>query len=73
MRFKPEKPSDVVLTRSGNSVTLQWNPVHNAAYYNVYSSDDDNTYILETEGVSTTSWTGTITNEHKFFKITAVK
>ncbi len=71
--FKPEKPSDVVLTRSGNSVTLQWNPVHNAAYYNVYSSDDDNTYILETEGVSTTSWTGTFTNEHKFFKITAVK
>ena len=48
-------------------------PVHNATYYNIYSSEDNDNFVLEIEGLPTTSWIGTISQDKKFFKITANK
>lgn len=47
----PQAPSGLAASATGRTVTLRWNPVAGARYYNVYRSDDGRVY----EGIGSSS------------------
>jgi len=73
MDIQLETPRNITLILDGNSITLNWDPVPRASEYIVYSSINPiSDFDIDNSGIfSGSSWIGPVTNERKFFRITA--
>ena len=69
-----EKPENISISIVGNTVVISWNVVENAASYKIYSSNEpySETWILEQEGITDTTWSQQIVDGKKFYYVTAV-
>ena len=66
-------PDSLVISLSDNAVTLRWNKVSEADFYNVYSSDNFNdNFSLECTTQDTT-WVTDINSVRKFYRVTSGK
>ncbi|MBN2790282.1 MAG: right-handed parallel beta-helix repeat-containing protein [Candidatus Delongbacteria bacterium] len=66
-------PANVTLVASGGNITITWDRIMKDQYltYIVYSSDDLITWTIEESNISDTSWTESIVNARKFYRIVA--
>ena len=67
-------PANVLISIDENIVNISWDEVASATY-NVYSSSDPyvpfENWTQEATGITTTSWSGTVSENRKFFCVTA--
>ena len=72
----PNIPQNVTISVTNNQINLFWDEV-NGATYNIYSSDSpDNqsaNWNLVVTGITTTNWSTSVSDNKKFYRITAVK
>ena len=75
-RGDPNIPQNVTISVTNNQINLFWDEV-NGATYNIYSSDaPDNqsaNWNLIATGITTTNWSTSVSDNKKFYRITAVK
>ncbi len=74
----PSNPVNFTITKVGTNITLQWDPVLCASYYNVYSSTDPYAafpggWTLEATGITVTTWNDPVSTAgiKKFYRVTA--
>ncbi|MCD4796729.1 MAG: hypothetical protein K8R49_06115 [Candidatus Cloacimonetes bacterium] len=76
----PSNPVNFIISKVGTNITLQWDPVLCASYYNVYSSTDPYAafptgWTLEPTGtqITTTTWNDPVSTagNKKFYRVTA--
>ncbi|RLD55212.1 MAG: hypothetical protein DRJ01_16965, partial [Bacteroidetes bacterium] len=76
----PSKPVNVTISKNSTNITLQWDPVSCATYYNVYSSTDPyatfpSGWTLEPTGthITITTWNDPVSTagNKKFYRVTA--
>ncbi len=69
----PDTPANVQITIARTEVTISWDEVTAATSYSVYSSDDPyaETFDLEQAGITELNWTGTISDDLKFYRVTS--
>jgi hypothetical protein len=67
-------PAGVTTQLNGNNLVMRWQPVSGAVSYKVFSSTDSETGFAEdlSGTFNGTSWTVPMTNEKKFFYVTAI-
>lgn len=70
----PIAPENVVIEIIGNDVVITWDEVSGASSYKVYSSDEPYDNFMEDLSGSFVdeSWSTSITNEKKFYHVTAM-
>ena len=72
----PNIPQNVAINVTNNQINILWDEVSGATY-NIYSSDSpDNPFVnwnLIATGITTTNWSSSISDNKKFYKITAVR
>ena len=72
----PGAPENVTITVSDGNVNLSWNAVTGADSYKVYSSTDPNlafdSWTLEQDNISGTTWSETTTANPKFYYVKAI-
>jgi len=68
-------PQNLTISVAGDQLTLDWDPVSGAAEYKIYSTEDPQTEFLTWDLIDTvtgpTEWTSTISENIKFYKVTA--
>ena len=74
----PSNPVNFIISKVGTNITLQWDPVLCASYYNVYSSTDPYAsfpggWTLEATGITATTWNDPVSTagSKKFYRVTA--
>lgn len=69
----PSKPLNVSIDNDLGNMNITWNPVNNADYYRVYSSNSPDTgFSLDVSGTfGINSWTAAPATERKFYKVKA--
>jgi subtilisin family serine protease len=70
----PNVPINVTISIGASDLTISWDAVSGATSYKVYSSDDPYTgFVEDTSGTfAGESWSTSVTNEKKFYYVTAV-
>jgi len=73
-----DAPQNIGFHIENDSLFISWNPVQNAEFYNIYSSDDATKSLLlwatEATEITTTEWSRALNGEmKKFFYIKAIR
>ncbi|HHE38846.1 MAG TPA: hypothetical protein ENL20_09780 [Candidatus Cloacimonetes bacterium] len=71
--FQPETPQNVVIEIVGSNINISWDAVTGATSYTVYSDADPyGTFSnVEQAGITGTFWSESVSEEKKFYRITA--
>ncbi|MCK4654909.1 MAG: hypothetical protein KAU01_10745 [Candidatus Cloacimonetes bacterium] len=72
----PEIPENISILINEDNVELTWDEVVGATSYSIYSSDDPyeipENWTLEASGITDTNWSELVSEDKKFYYVTAV-
>jgi hypothetical protein len=75
LQKKPDVPENITIEVINDTTFVTWSPVTGATSYKIYAADSPNdTFIEDTGGTFVNeSWSKPITDNLKFYKVTAIK